>query len=225
MSYQHVHHVLTTSPTKGLARMVLVVLAESADNQGVCWLSVDTIAKRANTKEDEARKVLHQLKGDGHICIEKRPGTSNRYKLPTPKLAETPPPVVDLPYRGSTPPVGEATPPPVGEATPPPVGEGNHHLTVNEPSLLQDGDNPHTVFLENFGMLTPMLAEELTDLEADYTRAWVVDAMRIAVLKGVRNLRYVAGILRRWKAEGRKDTPLAAEQPAPVSTTLKEYKP
>jgi DnaD/phage-associated family protein len=101
----------------------------------------------------------------------------------------------------------------------------NHHLTVNEPSLLQDGDNPHTVFLENFGLLTPMLAEELTDLEADYTRAWLVDAMRLAVLKGVRNLRYVGGILRRWKAEGRKDKP---DQPAPApapAAKLVEFQP
>ncbi|GIV81692.1 MAG: hypothetical protein KatS3mg051_1046 [Anaerolineae bacterium] len=37
----------------------------------------------------------------------------------------------------------------------------------------------------------------------DYNPAWLEEAMEIAVKAEKRNLRYVEGILRRWRTEGR----------------------
>ena len=63
--------------------------------------------------------------------------------------------------------------------------------------------NIFTVYEENIGMVTPMLAEELKEAEELYPWIWLVDAFKIAVSRNRRNWNYVRGILRRWAAEGR----------------------
>lgn len=62
--------------------------------------------------------------------------------------------------------------------------------------------NVFSMYQENFGALTQMIAEELKDLEATYTEIWVKAAMTEALSSEVRNLKYVAAILRRWKTDG-----------------------
>ncbi len=57
-----------------------------------------------------------------------------------------------------------------------------------------------------FGMMTPLIADEVQDLLTDYPKQWILDAMKISVAQNKRTLRYVAGILRKWRADGR-DTP------------------
>lgn len=65
-----------------------------------------------------------------------------------------------------------------------------------------------TVFAEyerQFGlMLTAGIADTLKDMVKEYGEDWTRDAIGIATRQGKRgNLRYVEGILRRWKIEGR----------------------
>lgn len=62
-----------------------------------------------------------------------------------------------------------------------------------------------TLYEENIGMLSPIIAEQLVELERDYPPAWVREAFRIAVEANKRNLRYIETILQRWKAEGKDD--------------------
>jgi DnaD/phage-associated family protein len=57
---------------------------------------------------------------------------------------------------------------------------------------------------QNFGMLTPLLADELKEAERDYPADWIEDAFRIAVSNNARRWAYVRGILERWKREGRE---------------------
>lgn len=66
-----------------------------------------------------------------------------------------------------------------------------------------------TVFAEyerQFGlMLTAGIADTLKDMAAEYGEDWTRDALGITATSGKRgNLRYVEGILRRWKTEGRE---------------------
>lgn len=63
--------------------------------------------------------------------------------------------------------------------------------------------NVFTLYEQNIGALTPLVAEELRDAEEEYPIEWIEDAMRQAVEYNKRNWRYVYGILRRWQAEGR----------------------
>jgi len=63
--------------------------------------------------------------------------------------------------------------------------------------------NIFTLYEQNIGPITPLIADELREAELEYPPAWIEDAMRQAVEYSKRNWRYVHGILRRWQAEGR----------------------
>ena len=56
---------------------------------------------------------------------------------------------------------------------------------------------------DNVGLLTPIIADNLGDLVDEYGPGWVSEAIDIAVRAEKRSLRYVHGILRRWKSEGK----------------------
>lgn len=62
-----------------------------------------------------------------------------------------------------------------------------------------------TLYEQNIGMLTPMIAEELREAEKLYPVTWIRDAIKEAVSLNKRNWRYVAAILERWSAEGKGD--------------------
>jgi len=62
-----------------------------------------------------------------------------------------------------------------------------------------------TLYEDNIGMLTPMIAEELREAEELYPEAWIRDAIKEAVSLNKRSWRYIARILENWSAEGRTD--------------------
>lgn len=66
--------------------------------------------------------------------------------------------------------------------------------------------NVFVLYEQNIGPLTPFLAQALEDAEADYSSAWVEEAIKIAIKKNVRNWNYVEAILRSWKEKGRNET-------------------
>lgn len=55
---------------------------------------------------------------------------------------------------------------------------------------------------QNFGALTPMIADELRDFEKTYPLDWIEYAMREAVTSNARNVKYVASILKRIQQHG-----------------------
>ncbi len=63
--------------------------------------------------------------------------------------------------------------------------------------------NIYTLYEQNIGLLTPLLAEELREAEDTYPAHWIEDAFREAVRANKRNWRYVAAILKRWASGGR----------------------
>jgi len=62
-----------------------------------------------------------------------------------------------------------------------------------------------SLYEENIGMLTPMIAEELKDALTQYPEEWIGDAIKEAVNANKRNWHYMAHILERWNTEGKKD--------------------
>jgi DNA replication protein len=72
-------------------------------------------------------------------------------------------------------------------------------------ALGQEQPNIFTLYEQNFGPLTPMIAEVLAQAEQDYPPAWIEEAMRIAVENNVRKWRYVEGILKDWRNRGKDD--------------------
>ncbi len=66
-----------------------------------------------------------------------------------------------------------------------------------------DRPNIFTLYEENIGLLSPMIAEELREAEQLYPLEWIGDAVREAVDQNKRSWRYVSRILERWEREGR----------------------
>ena len=62
-----------------------------------------------------------------------------------------------------------------------------------------------TLYEQNIGMLTPMIAEELREAEKLYPVTWIKDAIKEAVALNKRSWRYIARILERWSSEGKSN--------------------
>jgi len=69
----------------------------------------------------------------------------------------------------------------------------------------QERPNIFTLYEQNIGMLSPIIAEELKEAEKLYPASWIEDAFREAVDLNKRNWRYISSILKRWAAEGKDD--------------------
>ncbi|OGO00160.1 MAG: hypothetical protein A2Y58_03420, partial [Chloroflexi bacterium RBG_13_51_52] len=74
-----------------------------------------------------------------------------------------------------------------------------------EPVSTEPLPDIYTLYEQNIGMLTPMIAEELRDAEKLYPKDWIHDAIKEAVLHNKRNIKYIAKILENWSVEGRSD--------------------
>lgn len=69
------------------AKMVLLALADAADDDGVCWPSVPMLADKCSISTRTVRRILQDLVANGLLQAEARfrgdgSSTSNRYKLP-----------------------------------------------------------------------------------------------------------------------------------------------
>ena len=80
--------------------------------------------------------------------------------------------------------------------------------------------NIFSLYEDNVGMISPMIAEELKEAEAEYPQGWIEDAFREAVTNNKRSWRYVASILGRWEREGRSDGGAVG---GPKKTGYEEY--
>lgn len=68
-------------------------------------------------------------------------------------------------------------------------------------------DENNDIFLDyaraGFGVASSTQAEFLMDLEETYGYEWTRDAIKTAALSNILTIKYVEGILKRWKAKGR----------------------
>jgi len=80
-------------------------------------------------------------------------------------------------------------------------------MRVREPAYIAAEELPDifTLYEQNIGMLTPMVADELREAEKLYPEGWIKDAIRESVLHNKRNIKYILKILESWAAEGRSD--------------------
>ncbi len=70
---------------------------------------------------------------------------------------------------------------------------------------LEEPPDIFTLYEQNIGMLTPIIADELREAEKLYPESWLRDAIKEAVALNKRNIRYIVRILERWSAEGKTD--------------------
>ncbi len=63
--------------------------------------------------------------------------------------------------------------------------------------------NIYSLYENNIGLLSPMIADQLREAEETYPLSWIEDAFREAVSLNKRNWRYIARILENWRREVR----------------------
>ncbi|MBI2888130.1 MAG: DnaD domain protein [Chloroflexi bacterium] len=79
-----------------------------------------------------------------------------------------------------------------------------------------------TLYEENIGLLTPLMAERLQQAEQEYPAQWIQEAFQIASERNQRHWRYIEAILQRWKTEG-KDDGKRGGHPQKESTYQEKY--
>ena len=62
-------------------KMVLISLADQANDEGICWPRISTLIKRTGLEERAIYRHLSALEKLGHIHRETRPGKSNIYHI------------------------------------------------------------------------------------------------------------------------------------------------
>lgn len=60
-----------------------------------------------------------------------------------------------------------------------------------------------TLYEQNIGIITPMIAEELKEADKIYPPRWIEEAFKEAVVLNKRSWKYIARILERWANEGK----------------------
>ena len=106
---------------------------------------------------------------------------------------------------------GEESPAVLLDAEGPYEGADN---APDDPLLAVDQERPNifTLYEQNVGILTPLLAEELREAEREYPREWIEEAFRLAVQQNKRKWAYIRAILKRWQTEGRGEVTYGADE-------------
>jgi DNA replication protein len=75
------------------------------------------------------------------------------------------------------------------------------------PAELEPAGRPNvfTLYEQNIGLLTPLIADELREAEQTYPAEWIEEAFHDAVALNKRSWKYIRAILERWRIEGRGD--------------------
>ena len=78
--------------------------------------------------------------------------------------------------------------------------------------------NIFKIYEESIGMLTPVIAERLKELEEEFPDTWLYEAIKEASIQNHMRLSYIEGILRRWRQDGRGyRTPRGNSETVPIS--------
>ncbi|MBK8046989.1 MAG: DnaD domain protein [Anaerolineales bacterium] len=69
--------------------------------------------------------------------------------------------------------------------------------------LKVDRPNIFILYEQNIGLLSPIIADQLRDLEKTYPPEWIDEAFTVAVANNKRKLSYIVAVLRGWEVEGK----------------------
>lgn len=82
MTHQHVRFAFDNAlDVSGSELLVLVALCEWANEDGLCWPSHDSIAKRARVSRRQVIRLVQSLVGRGLVEVDERRQRSNTYRI------------------------------------------------------------------------------------------------------------------------------------------------
>lgn len=89
MSIEIMSWVWDEGPQDATERFVMLAMADIADDSGLCWPAVATIAARCCMSERNARRVIRKLEDGGWVATDAGAGrnNTNRYRLRKPDIA------------------------------------------------------------------------------------------------------------------------------------------
>jgi hypothetical protein len=133
------------TPYEGGELLVLLALADWADDQGRCWPSVPAIAQKARLKERHVYNILQKFRADEIIQCEPGGGRghSSVYLINTAKIAGFVSQKKTLHSTAEKPCTPVHTNPALECKSPKPPNRKNRHLTVSEPSANSEGSEVH----------------------------------------------------------------------------------
>ncbi|PZS77569.1 hypothetical protein A7X84_02675 [Stenotrophomonas maltophilia] len=214
-------------PLQGLSvtqKAVLISLADQANDDGVCWPAVGTIAARCCMSARAVRTAMDHLEAVGLLTRDRRFNSSTVYKVTPANFdkaaapskagrksgkAGTAPGAGAAPHAGGAPAAGGAAPHAGGDA--PGAGLGvrpvppNRHITLNEPS----GEPSFPAGLP----AAPLAVVSETDLQAACRATWAAYASAYRDRHGVapvRNAKVNSNVRQIVQRLGHGEAPLVA---------------
>lgn len=252
MSIDAMKWVWKYSETKGSERLVLLALADHADEKWQCWPSLTSIANKCRLHRRYVINILNKLEEGGHITRSQGIKKSTLYTIvraissdagstSTSDAGDTRTSEQDstsenglVNYTALASEAGSTRASEAGDTrlvTPAaPEPSYNHHI---EPSENHNNNSGFVAIYENeIGALTPLVADQLREWGETYDEAWIIDAIREAVKNNVRKANYIDAILKNWKtAGGRTGKPTrtnghstAGAQPSPPAPSPEEIR-
>ncbi|NIK50289.1 helix-turn-helix domain-containing protein [Xanthomonas arboricola] len=217
-------------PLQGLSgpqKAVLISMADQANDDGVCWPAVGTIARRCCLSERAVRSAMDHLEAVGILARERRFNSSSNYTVTPAKYDESKSPAKgkrkvgkaaisgaapgagDAPHAGGAPDAPQGAPAAGGPAP----GAGldlhgappNRHITLIEPS----GEPSSPACLA-----APPAADAETELQAACRCTWAAYAAAYRDrhhVTPVRNAKVNANVKQLVQRLGRTEAPLVAE--------------
>ncbi|MBG94569.1 MAG: hypothetical protein CL793_04825 [Chloroflexi bacterium] len=79
------------------------------------------------------------------------------------------------------------------------------------------------LYEQNIGLITPLVADELRDMETIYPVSWIEEAIQLSVIYNRKSIRYILGILERWRNEGRDGGPRRNSQTVGAKDYIRRY--
>lgn len=214
-------------PLQGLSvtqKAVLISLADQANDDGVCWPAVGTIAARCCMSARAVRTAMDHLEAVGLLTRDRRFNSSTVYKVTPANFdkaaapskagrksgkAATAPGAGAAPHAGGAPAAGVDAPRAGGDA--PGAGLGvrpvppNRHITLNEPS----GEPSFPAGLP----AAPLAADSETDLQAACRATWAAYATAYRTRHGVapvRNAKVNSNVRQIVQRLGHSEAPLVS---------------
>lgn len=209
------------------AKYVAIIYADHAWEDGThAYPAIETVATAMGVDTRTVQRHLRDLEQLGMLVSDgKGPRGTNRYKFP---LVEGTDGSVRLDLKGG----GTAPPRQIarGDTDSGDTDSGDTHWVTpmspksfNQPSDLivvvnADFGEICKAYEQEFGALTPMIADAIRDAENTYPPDWIPEAMAIAVKNNARNWKYVEAVLKNCKARNMRPSLNAKERKNATNT-------